>query len=283
MRIANVAGRLCLVVGDAEAPRAVDVEQASGGRFAADPQAVYDRWDDFTEWARAVPTHQGVAFSPADLGSPTPWPRQIFAVGLNYREHADESGFAPAETKPPIFTKFASSITGPYSTVELPSGGHTDWEVELVAVIGRSAVKVAEDDALSYLAGYTIGQDLSERILQMAATPPQFSLGKSFPGFAPMGPWLVTLDEFADPADLGLRCAIDGEQVQSARTAEMIFPVAALVAELSAAVMLLPGDAIFTGTPSGVGLGRTPQRWLAPEEVLVSEIEGIGTMRQQFR
>jgi 2-keto-4-pentenoate hydratase/2-oxohepta-3-ene-1,7-dioic acid hydratase in catechol pathway len=283
MRIANIADRLCIVAGEPDALRAVDVEQSSGGRFAAAPQAIYDQWDDFVEWAQSLPTVGGVPFSPADLGSPTPWPRQIFAVGLNYRAHADESGFARPETEPPIFTKFASSITGPYATVELPAGGHTDWEVELVAVIGRTAVKVAENDALSYLAGYTIGQDLSERILQMAATPPQFSLGKSFPGFAPMGPWLVTLDEFADPADLGLRCAIDGEEVQSARTTEMIFPVAALVAKLSAAVTLLPGDVIFTGTPSGVGLGRSPQRWLGPGEVLVSEIESIGAMCQQFR
>jgi len=283
MRVANVAGRLSIVVGDPDELRAVDVANASGGLFSSDPQAVYDRWDEFTAWAASLAAPAGEPFALSDLGSPVTWPRQIFAIGLNYREHADESGFERPDTEPPVFTKFASSITGPYATVDLPAGGHTDWEVELVAVLGRTASRVDEDQALSYLAGYTIGQDLSERKLQMAATPPQFSLGKSYPGFAPLGPWLVTLDEFADPDDLQLCCAVDGEELQTGRTSEMIFPVAALVAKLSAAATLLPGDIIFTGTPSGVGLGRTPQRWLAPGEVLESRIEGIGTMCQQLR
>jgi 2-keto-4-pentenoate hydratase/2-oxohepta-3-ene-1,7-dioic acid hydratase in catechol pathway len=117
----------------------------------------------------------------------------------------------------------------------------------------------------------------------MASTPPQFSLGKSLPGFGPIGPWLVTLDELADPGDLELGCAVNGEQVQLSRTSNLIFSVPVLIEKLSAAMPLLPGDVIFTGTPSGVGLGRTPQRWLAPGDELVSHIEGIGELRHRFR
>jgi 2-keto-4-pentenoate hydratase/2-oxohepta-3-ene-1,7-dioic acid hydratase in catechol pathway len=142
---------------------------------------------------------------------------------------------------------------------------------------------VGAGEALAYVAGYAVGQDISERILQMAATPPQFSLGKSLPGFGPIGPWLVTLDELADPNDLELGCAINGEQMQLSRTSSLIFPVPALIEKLSAVMPLLPGDVIFTGTPSGVGLGRTPQRWLAPGDELVSYIEGIGELRHRFR
>jgi 2,4-diketo-3-deoxy-L-fuconate hydrolase len=278
VRIANIAGRLALVTGDT----AVDVEEASGGDFGPDPQSVYERWQAFTAWAAAATLPAGDPFEITDLGSPAPAPRQVLAIGLNYREHAAESGFAVPDGEPPVFTKFSSCIIGPRGDITLPPGGHTDWEVELVAVIGVHAYQVPVQDALSYVAGYAVGQDISERRLQMAATPPQFSLGKSLPGFGPIGPWLVTLDEFGDPNDLELGCAIDGEQVQLARTADLIFSVPALVSKLSATMPLLPGDVIFTGTPSGVGLGRTPPRWLADGEVLVSHIEGIGELRHRF-
>jgi 2,4-diketo-3-deoxy-L-fuconate hydrolase len=278
MRIANVAGRLVVLTADA----AVDVEKASGGEFGPDPQSVYDRWEAFTAWATAAALPAGDPFDQSGLGSPAPAPRQVLAIGLNYRAHAAESGYAVPAGEPPVFTKFSSCIIGPRGDITLPPGGHTDWEVELVAVIGRRAYQVSEADALSYVAGYAVGQDISERRLQMAATPPQFSLGKSLPGFGPIGPWLVTLDEFDDPNDLELGCAIDGEQVQLARTADLIFSVPALVSKLSATMPLLPGDVIFTGTPSGVGLGRDPQRWLADGEELVSHIEGIGELRHRF-
>jgi 2-keto-4-pentenoate hydratase/2-oxohepta-3-ene-1,7-dioic acid hydratase in catechol pathway len=278
VRIANIAGRLALITGDT----AVDVEKASDGGFGPDPQSVYERWQAFTAWASAAALPGGDPFDAADLGSPVPAPRQVLAIGLNYRAHAAESGYGVPEGEPPVFTKFSSCIIGPRGDITLPPGGHTDWEVELVAVIGHRAYQVSVDDALSYVAGYAVGQDISERLLQMAATPPQFSLGKSLPGFGPIGPWLVTLDEFDDPNDLELGCAIDGEQVQLSRTRDLIFSVPALVSKLSAALPLLPGDVIFTGTPSGVGLGRSPQRWLANGEELVSHIEGIGELRHRF-
>jgi len=278
VRIANIAGRLALVTGDT----AVDVEKASDGEFGSAPQSIYERWGDFTNWASGASLPAGVPFEPKDLGSPVPVPRQVLAIGLNYSEHAAESGYAVPDGEPPVFTKYSSCITGPRGDITLPSGGHTDWEVELVAVIGRRAYQVPVEDALSYVAGYAVGQDVSERVLQMAATPPQFSLGKSLPGFGPIGPWLVTLDEFDDPNDLELGCAIDGEQVQLGRTRDMIFSVPALVSKLSATMPLLPGDVIFTGTPSGVGIGRTPPRWLQDGEELITHIEGIGELRHRF-
>src|SRR6266568_310000 len=274
MRIANLAGRLSIAVDEL----AVDVADASDGRFGPDVQAVYERFDEFREWAASAALPAGRGFDPAELGAPAPHPRQLFAIGLNYSEHANESGFA-APPSPAVFTKFVTSITGPYGDVALPHG-NVDWEVELVAVIGNRAFQVPEPEAWSYVAGLTVGQDLSERVLQMVGSVPQFSLAKSFPGFTPIGPWLVTPDEFENPDDLELTCAIDGEQVQKGRTSELIFSVPALVAKLSAVLPLLPGDVIFTGTPAGVGMGRSPQRFLQAGEVLTSSIEGIGEMRQ---
>jgi 2-keto-4-pentenoate hydratase/2-oxohepta-3-ene-1,7-dioic acid hydratase in catechol pathway len=283
MRIATISQRLCLITGTG----AIDVHAASGGQFGADPAAVYAYWQEFTDWAGAALADEAALPDPApfpleSLGSPSPAPRQVFGIGLNYSEHVAESGLPAPVTSPPVFTKFASCITGPHGQITLPPGGHTDWEVELVVIMGRTAAHVPASAAWDYVAGLSVGQDVSERILQMASTPPQFSLGKSYPGFGPVGPWLVTPDEFSNPEDLELGCAINGVQMQKARTRDMIFSVSELIEQLSAVTPLLPGDVIFTGTPSGVGLGRTPQRWLAPGDVLTSYIEGIGQMRHTF-
>jgi len=152
-----------------------------------------------------------------------------------------------------------------------------------VAVIGRRAHRVAEADAWNYVAGLTVGQDLSERDLQLQPpAPQQFNLAKSFAGFAPIGPCLVTADEFTDPDNVEIGCLLNGEQMQKAQTGELIFPVPALVAYLSSVLPLLPGDLIFTGTPSGIGWGRTPQRFLRPGDQLLSYVEGIGAMHHQF-
>jgi 2-keto-4-pentenoate hydratase/2-oxohepta-3-ene-1,7-dioic acid hydratase in catechol pathway len=277
VRIANLSGRLSLIVDD---DSAVDVAAASRGRFGPDVQGVFDQFDEFRDWAATATLPAGRQFELEDLGAPAPHPRQLLAIGLNYGDHAKESGFA-APPSPAVFTKFVSSITGPFSDVTLPRG-NVDWEVELVVIMGRRAVDVPENGAWSHVAGLTVGQDISERVLQMVGSIPQFSLAKSFPGFTPMGPWLVTVDEFDDPDDLELSCAIDGEQMQKGRTSELIFSVPALIAELSAVLPLLPGDVIFTGTPAGVGLGRSPQRYLQAGEVLTSAIEGIGEIRQRF-
>jgi 2,4-diketo-3-deoxy-L-fuconate hydrolase len=280
MRIANVAGRLTLRRDGGD----IDVERASGACFAADPQAVFERWDEFRAWAELAVTADAEA-APAvtdsdALGAPAPRPRQVFAIGLNYRLHAAESGHA-VPREPPTFTKYPSSLTGPSGDIALPDG-QVDWEVELVVVIGRRAHAVAAEDGWSHVAGLTVGQDISERVRQLAGPVPQFSLAKSFPGFGPTGPELVTPDEFADPDDLDLGCLVNGEVVQKGRTGDLIFPVPELIARLSAVVTLLPGDVVFTGTPAGVGLGRKPQRFLTPGDELMSYIEGIGVMRHRF-
>lgn len=279
MRLANVSGRAVLLTAD---DRGIDVAEASAGRFGPDLGAVYQHWDDFRAWVDGAPFGAEVAVHRSQLGSPSPAPRQIVAIGLNYHAHAAESGFASPDRLPPTFTKFVSSLTGPDAQVALPPGGNVDWEVELVVVIGREAASVSEDEAWDHVAGVTIGQDISERVSQLAGPAPQFSLGKSFPQFAPVGPWLVTPDDLANRDDLALGCAVDGESVQDGRTRDLIFPVARLIAELSRTITLFPGDLLFTGTPAGVGVGRNPQRFLQEGEELVSWIEGIGEIRQTF-
>jgi len=285
VRLANLAGRAVLVTPSTASATidAVDVEQASGGRFGSDPQALFDDWPAFAEWASTVTdaaARASVTVDVAELGAPVPRPRQVFAIGLNYAEHAAEAGYPP-DSMPVTFTKFPSSIVGQATVVELPEG-HVDWEVELVVVIGREAHKVDRDHAWDHVAGLTIGQDLSERITQLQGSAPQFSLGKSFPGFGPTGPWLVTPDEFADRDDLAISCALSGESMQSSRTSMMLYDVPELLVRLSAVCPLLPGDIIFSGTPSGIGNRRTPPRFIGPDDVLVSEIEGIGTLTTRF-
>ena len=278
MRLANHAGRAVVVTGE---DQAVDIESGSEGRFGPDVAALYDDWDAFREWAGTFDA-SGAHHSPIDeakLGPPSPRPRQVFGIGLNYREHAAETG-QEVPRIPATFTKFPTCLTGPYADVTLPST-YVDWEVELVVVIGRRAHLVSEGDAWSHVAGVTVGQDLSERVVQRAAGR-QFSLGKSYPGFGPTGPWLVTVDELDDPDDLALQCTLDDEVVQSARTGDMIVAVPGLIRVLSEVVALLPGDVIFTGTPSGVGVARDPRRYLAPGQVVESRIAGIGTMRNRM-
>ena len=273
MKLANHAGRAALVLDDGIA----DVAKASDGRFGPDVGAVYDDWDAFADFASTVTTATD-ALVEADLGCPVPAPRQVFAIGLNYRSHAEESGMSLPEV-PATFTKYPASLGGPFDDIEIV-GGSVDWEVELVAVIGRRADRVAEADAWSHVAGLTVGQDISDRKLQFAAGA-QFSLGKSRRGYGPMGPWLATLDEVPNPDDLGLGCSVDGEVVQDARTSDLVFSVPSLIAQLSDVLPLLPGDVIFTGTPAGVGVSRKPPRFLQPGNVVESWIEGVGTIRNR--
>ncbi|MGY4718694.1 fumarylacetoacetate hydrolase family protein [Naumannella huperziae] len=282
MKLANLGGRAALITG---AGRALDVHAASDGRFGPEPAGIYDAWPEFVDWTREIGAgrdDQAVEFDPAELGPPSPQPRQILAIGLNYAEHATESGFDSPTGLPPVFPKFLSALSGPVTEVALPEGGNTDWEVELVAIIGTEASAVSEEQAWDHVAGLTVGQDLSERVIQLAGPAPQFGLGKSYPGFAPTGPWLVTPDELPDRDDLALRAELDEEVVQDARTRELIVSVPGLIAGLSKIITLYPGDLIFTGTPSGVGLGRDPRRWIQPGQTLVSTIEGIGELRQRF-
>jgi 2,4-didehydro-3-deoxy-L-rhamnonate hydrolase len=273
MKLANSNGRAVLVLGDEIA----DIAIASGDRFGPRLMSIYEDWPAFVEFAPEIATGTGPLVE-ADLRNPVPSPRQVFAIGLNYRSHAEESGMAVPDV-PATFTKFPASLASPYDDVQL-GGDSVDWEVELVAVIGTRADDVDAADGWAHVAGLTVGQDISDRHLQFAAGA-QFSLGKSRRGYGPMGPWVVTPDDLPDPDDLALGCSVDGEKVQDARTSELIFDVPQLVATLSAILPLLPGDVIFTGTPAGVGIARQPARYLQPGQVLESWIDGIGTIRNR--
>ncbi len=259
----------------------LDVESAGGGRFGSDPHSLLNEWQAAIEWmAEARPGAEG-AIEFSELGPPLPRPRQIFAVGLNYAEHAEEAGHL-REGVPQVFTKFPSCLAGPNACVEVP-GPRLDWEVELVVAMGAEAHSVKPEKAWSVVAGLMVGQDLSARDVQLAGAAPQWSLGKSYPGFGPTGPVLVPLANLDHPEDLEIECLLNGEPVQHARTSQMVWPVPELIARLSAVCTLYPGDLIFTGTPAGVGNRRLPPRYLSQGDHLVSRIESLGELSNTFR
>lgn len=232
---------------------------------------------------RSTPMLTGSALEAREvtLVAPLQHPPRIFRIGLNYREHAAESKMA-VQAVPTVFLKLASSITGPDTDVVLPSNAHqNDYEAELGVVIGEAGFRIPAAQWEQHVFGYTIINDVSARDVQLATS--QWTLGKSFPTFTPMGPAIVTRDEIRDPHGLDIRLSIDGETLQSANTRDLIFRIPDLIAYISSIVPLEPGDIISTGTPSGVGLGRTPQRWLRPNEEMIIEIEGIGTLRNRTR
>jgi 2-keto-4-pentenoate hydratase/2-oxohepta-3-ene-1,7-dioic acid hydratase in catechol pathway len=218
----------------------------------------------------------------ADVTLLAPLPRaRVFGIGLNYREHAAESKMT-VQSVPTVFMKLASSITGPDTEVLLPPDAtQPDYEAELAVVIGAPGHRIAAADWERHVFGYTIVNDVSARGVQLATS--QWTLGKSFPTFTPMGPWIVTRDEVPDPHALDIRLTLSGEVMQSANTRDLIFRIPELIAYLSSIVPLEAGDVISTGTPPGVGLGRKPQRWLRSDEDMVIEISGIGTLRNRTR
>ncbi len=273
MRLVNLEGRLGLDV----AGRFVDLEQASQGRIGSDPMAAFAAWSEIRRIASEQTVEgAGRPILPPHLGPPVPRPSQVFAIGLNYRDHAEEAGL-PIPAQPMVFTKFPSCLAGPCAEVPLTSD-RVDWEVEQVVVIGRETHRVRASNAWDHVAGLCVGQDVSDRALQFADKPPQFSLGKSASAFGPLGPALVSLDEIADRDDLKLHCWIDGESVQDSSTRNLIFGVPDLIVHLSRYCVLRPGDLIFTGTPGGVGSVRNPRRYLKVGETIESEIEGIGRL-----
>lgn len=279
MRIANLSGRAALITPEG----AVDIERASGGRFGPDPMSVYTDWAEFQDWARAAALPAAVEWSSSELEAAVPRPPQVFAIGLNYSDHAKESNL-PEPSDLVVFTKFASCLTGPDADVRLTSET-VDYETELVAVIAREAKNVSEDDAWDHVAGICVGQDISDRGVQWSGPAPQFSLGKSFPDFGPIGPVVVSLDDIDDPAALSINASIisaDGTSrvVQAGSTADLIFSIPQIVSRLSAVVTLLPGDIVFTGTPAGVGAASG--RYLTEGDVLISEIAGLGKLQNRF-
>jgi len=270
-RLANIGGRAALVLDEAY----FDLETVSGGSFGPDPMAAIGRAAELSELAVTLGDHRPTgSLADALLGAPVPRPRNCFAIGLNYQSHADESGMA-VPAVPLTFTKFPSCIVGPSATVELRSDA-VDYEGELVVVIGTAGRDIAKADAWTHVAGLTVGQDISDRPAQFAASPPHFDLGKSFDTFGPMGPVLVSVDSFENPDDLHITTLINGEVRQDDTTAMMMFDVPTLVSYLSRFTTLQPGDVIFSGTPDGIGMASG--RFLADGDVITTTIEGIGTM-----
>jgi len=204
----------------------------------------------------------------------------FYAIGLNYAQHAAEAGMEPPK-EPILFNKSASCLAGPNDALTLPKGSEkSDWEVELGVVIGKRAQNVSVEEALSYVAGYCVINDVSERAYQVERGG-QWTKGKSAPGFGPVGPYLVTADEVPDPQALGLRLSLNGEMVQNNFTSDMIFSVAEIIAHMSEFMALVPGDVIATGTPEGVGMGMKPQRFLRVGDVMELEIDGLGRQRTE--
>jgi 2-keto-4-pentenoate hydratase/2-oxohepta-3-ene-1,7-dioic acid hydratase in catechol pathway len=207
---------------------------------------------------------------------------KFICIGLNYSDHAAETG-ATVPPEPVIFMKATSAIVGPNDDVLIPRGSEkTDWEVELGVVIGKTAKYVSEADAMDYVAGYCVSHDVSERAFQTERSG-QWTKGKSCDTFGPIGPWLVTTDEIADPQNLKMWLTVNGETMQNGSTQTMVYGVAFLVSYLSQFMSLHPGDVISTGTPPGVGLGLKPPRFLKAGDVVELGIEGLGTQKQTFR
>lgn len=207
-----------------------------------------------------------------------PNPQKIICLGLNYRDHAIESGMEiPPE--PVLFSKYPSALIGHGATIKLPAcSSQVDYEAEMVIVVGQRAKHVAEADALNYVAGYAVGHDVSARDWQLNKPGKQWMAGKTFDTFAPVGPVLVTRDEVPDAGNLGIRLRLNGQTMQDSTTKQLIFDVAYTIAYLSNIVTLEPGDLIFTGTPPGVGMARKPQVWLKPGDRVEVEIDGIGLL-----
>jgi 2-keto-4-pentenoate hydratase/2-oxohepta-3-ene-1,7-dioic acid hydratase in catechol pathway len=294
MRLASVGGRAQLVRPAADADESIggrfdlaptatvtDVAVASQQRFGPSMEALLADWDEFVAWASTAGDRAATGtYSAQETGPVVARPSQVFAVGLNYRAHALESGAALPDV-PLVFTKFPSCVAPAFGSVAAFTPA-VDWEIEVAVVVGRGGFRIPRDRAWEHLAGVTAAQDYSARDTQFASkSNPQFSLGKSYPGFLPLGPVLVTPDEYADPDAIGLSCAVNGAVRQSSSTSDLIFSVPECVEYISGICELRPGDVILTGTPAGVGMGFSPPVYLSPGDEVVSRVDLVGEMRQR--
>src|SRR6478752_4879581 len=277
MRLANYGGRATIALDD----RAVDLERASAGVFGSDPMlfshlANHGALRDLVERVRPG---EWPELDESRLGPPVPRAGKGLGVALNYRKHAEETG-RPAPDEPALFGKTDNCVCGPFDPIVVPDGRTSvDYEAELVIVFGRTCRSATAGEAWSYLAGVTVGQDISDRVEQRRPPVSQFTIAKSYDTFGPIGPYLVTVDELDDPDALPIECVIGGETLQSSNTNDLIFGVPALVEWLSRYMTFHAGDLIWTGTPEGVGAARTPPRFLRAGDVVETTIGGVGTMR----
>ena len=275
MRLANLDGRAVIVIDG----HAVDVERASEGRLSSDPMVLSDlaHHDELRVIAAGADPSAWPAVDESKLGAPVPRPPKGYGVGLNYKQHAIESG-RDMPTEPHLFAKTENCVCGPFDEIVIPKGlTEIDYETELVIVFGRTCKGATRENAWSFLAGVTCGQDISDRGEQFRPPLKQFTIAKSYDTFGPTGPYLVTADDLADPDALSLTGIVSGEVMQEANTNDLIFDVPALVVWLSRYITFQPGDLVWTGTPGGVGEARG--RFLRDGDVVETTIEGIGTMR----
>lgn len=270
-KLANVEGRAALVNGESY----YDLESLSSGKLGSDPMAALHDLPALSALSATLDsTTPTGALSDVELGPPTPQPPCCFAIGLNYRNHAEESKLDIPAT-PMVFTKYSSCLVGPTADIKV-SSDYVDYEAELVAVIGKGGKNIAKEDAWDHIAGLCIGQDISDRGTQTLGFPPQFNMGKSFDTFGPMGPYLVSLDSLENKEALALECKVNDEVRQKDSTGDLIFDLPALVSYLSELCTLQVGDVIWTGTPGGVGLPDS--NYLKDGDVVTTTIEGLGTM-----
>ncbi len=287
MKLATVASGGAEHLGVVLDGRALLLDAASDGklpltwRAILGDDALMETVRDLAARALAKPRFADrycITFRQQDLRAPIPRPGKVLCLGLNYRDHAAESG-SPIPQEPVIFSKASSSVIGSGDAIRVPAvSDEIDYEVELAIVIGRAARNVPAESAMEHVAGYTVLNDVTARDYQRLRGGGQWTLAKSFDTFCPLGPWIVTADEVADPQALALKSVVSGEEMQSSSTSEMIFPVPFIIEYLSAALTLEPGDVIGTGTPPGVGFAQDPPRFLHAGDTVECTVEGIGTL-----
>ena len=273
-KLANIDGKSSLIHGDSY----YDINTISQGEISSDPSNILNSLSDLHELSSKIDNFKPTGLIENTLlGPPVTNSRNCFAVGLNYRAHAEESGME-IPPFPMVFTKHTSCIVGPFDNIEMKSD-IVDYEAELVVVIGKEGKNVPKKDAWEYVAGLTVGQDISDRAVQFHATPPQFNLGKSFDTFGPIGPCLVSPDLVTNKSDLRLECYINEELRQESSTDDLIFSVPDIISYISEFLTLNTGDLIFTGTPSGVG--ATQGKLLKDGDIVTTSIKEIGTIKNK--
>jgi len=284
MKLVTYATKNTARLGLLRDDRVIDLAAASDGRLPPDMLTLFRRGEPALQLARQVAENATASTPVSDvtLLAPIPNPSKIVAIGLNYMDHCREQNVKPPE-RPIIFCKFSTAVVGPGATIRWDPAltQQVDYEVELGVVMGRTARRVPAAEALDYVAGYTICNDVTARDLQHGDR--QWVRGKSLDTFCPLGPWLVTREEVPDPQALSLRCTLNGQVMQDSTTAEMIFGVAYLIEFISRAFTLLPGDVIATGTPHGVGVFRSPQVFMKDGDVVTVEVEGLGQLTNDCR
>ena len=270
-KLANIEGRAALVDGE----NYYDLETISNGKFSNDTSNALTNLVGLSELSEDLSKSEPTGLlHDVKIDAPISAPKNCYAVGLNYRNHAEEAGM-DIPSVPMVFTKHTTCLVGPNSTIEMRSD-HVDYEAELVVVIGHPGKDILKDNAWNHVAGLCVGQDISDRTVQFSSKPPQFNLGKSFDTFGPMGPYLVSPDSLQNKESLQIECKVNQEIRQKDNTNDLIFDIPSIISYLSEIVTLNTGDVIFTGTPGGVGVMEG--KFLKDGDVLRTSIEGLGTL-----